>query len=373
MKKILGSLLIAINLFANDYFFKLDVDKNRAYINEPILLNLSFYKNMDLDYITSKFEPKIDNFEVRLLEKRVSGEDEFLITNYIYLLTPKVDGNFTLNLKAMVEEVTASSVEASTIGKNQANLDEALDKTITTTNLTPLNIEVLNNTLSFVGDIKIETKIDSTNIIANNPINFEVIVNFSGDIEKLQDINFTIEGVKIFTDEPKRVFNFYDRVGGTLKQKFALVANSTFTIPKIEFKYLNPKTNRVEIASSKEIIVEVQPNEEIVKRLLDEPKEDKSLEYLKEVLIYLSFTIFGFILCKIIKIPKREKKEISNYQEIENAKSAKELLQLLFKYNKNRDILKLIERVEKIAYSNSKENIKEIKREVIEILKNGHN
>ncbi len=370
MKKILGSFLIFINLFLyanenNNYFFETKIDKNRVYINEPIILNVSFFKDVNLDYTSSKFNPKIDNFEFRLLEKKLNRKDNYLITNYRYLITPQKDGVFNLNLNAVVEEVSASSLEASTVGKNQASLDEALDKNRKFLNLAPLYIEVLPNNLNFVGKIAVKSNIDATKVIANNPINFELIINFKGDIEKIQDINLSIYGVKIFTDEPKKEFYFADELKGIIKYKFALVANSNFIINKLNFKYLNPISNKIEISSTKEIKVEITPNIKIIKKLLDEPKDEISFEYLKNILVYLFFIIFGFILCKLIKIPKREKKEINNYEEIENAKTPKELLQILFKYSKNRDILKIIERVENIAYSNSKENFKNIKREIL--------
>ncbi len=371
MKKLLGNLLFFINLLcANEYFFETKIDKNRYYVNEPILLNVSFFKNENLNYTNSKFNPKIDNFEVKLLQEKVTKENEFFVTNYKYLLTPLIEGNFTLNLQANVEDVIVASLDANTLGRDNLTYAQDVNKNLKTIDLTPLNIEVLPNNQLFVGDIKVETKIDTTKTIANNPINFELIISFNGNIEKLQEFNLTIENVKIFNDKVKKEFYFDDKLRGVIKQKFALVSDLSFNIPKIEFKYLNPISNQIETAFSDEIKIEIQPNEQILKKLLDEPKNEFSFKYLIDGLTYLFFIIFGFILCKLIKLPKKKVKKPQIYEEIEKSKNAKELLKILFKYQQNREILKIIERIEKIAYSKSKESLEKIKKDLIKTMSN---
>ena len=109
-----------------------------------------------------------------------------------------------------------------------------------------ISVKPLPNNLELFGDYSLTSTVDKTSVDANQPVNLNISITGKGNIDDIQKYNLTVPNVISYADEPKIESTFQtDEYGGNFTQKIAFVAQSDYTIPKIELTYFNKNTNQV--------------------------------------------------------------------------------------------------------------------------------
>ena len=358
MKRHLGRYLILILIFksfliAEDYFFKVKVDKKKAYQREPILLEIDFYKKEDLNNISLNFTPKDRRFNFKRIMKRVEYKNGYEIEKFKYLVFAKSKGWFKIRLKPVV-----------IIDKSGSGLGLLKDKKIIKLKPIQLNIIQVKRGIDLVGEFNLTTSIDKSVILANEPIhlNFNFIKNIT-----LKDINLTYNNIKntsIYEDDLKIKKLSYKLE--KLTQKIAFVSDTNFTIPSLSIKYFNPNTKKVEVTKTDEFNITVYKDNKIYENLLDKTEPKKDIKYYENKIIkyfpYFAIFIFGFLIGKFfsIKLPKFKIKKITLYDGIKEAKNPKELIKILIPYVNYNGIL---EHIKTLEDKNLK--FKKVKKEIL--------
>ncbi len=358
MKRNLIRYLILIVIFksfliAEDYFFKVKVDKKKAYQREAILLEIDFHKKENLNNINLDFTPKDKRFNFKKVDRRVEYKDGYEIEKFKYLVFAKSKGWFKIRLKPVL-----------TIDKNNGGIGLLKNKKII--KLKPIQLEIIQvkRGINLVGEFNLTTSIDKPVVLANEPVhlNFNFIKNIT-----LKNINLTYNSIKntsIYKGDLKitKISNKLEK----LTKKIAFISDSNFTIPSLSIKYFNPKTKKVEITKTDEFNITVYKNNKIYKSLLDKIEPKKDIKYYENKIIkyfpYIAIFIFGFLIGKFsrIKLPKFKTKKITLYDEIKESKNKKEIIKLLLPYINKGEILEHIKMLEK-------ENLKfkKIKKEIL--------
>lgn len=340
MKRNLGRFIItfltlSIVLFAKeDYFFESKVSKRDIYLNEAVILQVEFHKREYLSNISIEFEPKSDkNFQIERIERRLLFKDGYQIERFKYLLFPNRVGKVELNLKPKLLIASKDAIKETTVGKD---LPVELYQKSKVINLDSIEFQVEKLNVKYVGEFKLESKIDKLKALENEPIHLRVKLKKPFTKTPI-DINYSIEGVKIFQrDLSFQKFDTYELI----EREFVFVSDRNFTIAPLEIKYLNPKTKEIEIAKSENYQIEIYRDEKIFSSLL-EHKEDNvesiksNIRYILTLYPYLVVFIIGVLFGKLLnfKILKREFKELSFKERVKRAKTNRELIQLLLPKN----------------------------------------
>ena len=210
--------------------------------------------------------------------------------------------------------------------------------------------------MELFGDYSLTSTVDKTFVDANQPVNLTISITGKGNIDDIQKYNLTISNVVSYADEPKIESTFQtDEYGGNFTQKIAFVAQSDYTIPKIELTYFNKNTNQVKTIHSEPINIKVinnNPNNSAVKietsnntstvsqkaqvENIENTKEDKNKIYIVLALIVL-LVILALLLFFRKKLTSKVEKDI--VQAIKKAKNDKELFELLLPYSKTSGII----------------------------------
>jgi len=116
-----------------------------------------------------------------------------------------------------------------------------------------------------VGSFRVKAKLSEKEVKAGESATLTVVLDGQGNIRDVSDPEFSIDGVKIYSDTPSiDVKSYDDKVVGEKVYKLALVPQSAdnIEIPGISVPYFNPQNERYEVASSAPLTLKVLPSEE---------------------------------------------------------------------------------------------------------------
>lgn len=354
MKKILGSffyIFFAISaIFADDYYFKASVLKKEAFVNEALLLQVDFYKKIELGTVVGVFKPKSNEFfEFKEYEISSKSTKEYAIDEFKYIVKPKKEGRHKLSLLGSVlifssEDIVGSSNHRDAMPISATNKKEIL--------IDEINFDIKKNSKQAVGEFDIKIEQSEAKVVRNEPAHFELMVEGIGDISDLKLPQITIENVKIFEQEPIQKEWIEDGIlHGKISKEFAVVSEKSFEIPSLEIEYFSPKeakniTKKTDIKKT-----EVALDEGFQDSLLDSKQEEETKEFVtieetKSYIFYLFLVVFGFFLGKIKINIQKSKKQNPIKEKIKNAKNQKELLLILLPYVENEKAKNIIDILE---------------------------
>jgi hypothetical protein len=255
--------------------------RNKIYQGEHITANLKLFAKVDIANINNLKFPSFDGFykqeldtpPLRNLEREtVNGEVYGTGVLRQFVLFPQKSGTLTISPCTMEVGVT-KRVQSS---RSRNIFDDFFGGTQIQTipreiKSYPVNITVLplpeGKPASFtnaVGQMKMETSMDKTEVKANEPITLKVVISGSGNIK--------------FTDAPKinfpPDFEMWDPKVNTNLNATATAGSKTFEyvmvprhggnykLPAIEFSYFDPQTKQYKSLHSEEYAITVEKGEE---------------------------------------------------------------------------------------------------------------
>ena len=370
--------VLPLLLFAEaDFKYELQVNKNTAFVNEPILLTFKVWqKNLKKKLIFFEFTP-IENRLVyisKMLKEDVIKEAGRQINIFQYLIFPKKAGKIVINFDFWIKTISKERLSDSNMGDfMRTKAIETIDKKI---EVKPLNLDIkpLPKKVSLVGDYELKVSIDKNQTEVQSPIYLTLILKGVGVLPKNINLKPDVENVRVFDDEPK-VSIQYEKDGVHYEGEFsyALLSEKDFKIPEIKIEGFSYTKNRVYQLKSSPLSISVK--EPKLNSLIDERDNPKSIyesfsnirEWFVYILIFASGYISAILVSSIRKFGYKRKEGNNFKKEVKSAKDAKTLLKLLLKEDSLRCRV-WIGKLEIEVYQGGKSNLKEIKKEILKSL-----
>jgi len=315
MKKSLASIIIflvflLLELSASTYKWSAKSDKQTAYVNEAILLTYVCVFSDSSELYTIDFNPVQDNkrFSIKLLKESQVLQDLKRVNTYEYIAYVKKAGPISFDFDVVMKKTTQESINSVIRG----HYDDSKSESFISTSIkqTPLSVKIKDTPSKLVGEFALKVKKEKLKVTAYEPYNLEIQIQGVGNFSNLDSIYFTIDGVKIFTDDAiLKTELTQDGEKGVWSQKFAFVSEKSFVIPEFSIEYFNLKTDMLEKLTFERVNVNVDKLIYKKEDLLD-PKVNKDSLYKLEYFYYLLTFLGGFLVAKLrFNLSKPEKTE----------------------------------------------------------------
>lgn len=361
-------------LQADDFTYRMDIDKHDPYVKEPVVLTLDLNQTNHDEVMFFKFDIKnSNNYTFQRLDIQEKGTHHNAKVRYTYLLYPLKAGDINITFDLLQMTTTDESIAYGFSGDR-----DNIKKMVTTDTqiILPalqLKVKPLPEGTLLVGDFSLTHKVKKHNAKAYEPLPIQVSIKGIG-FPPLLDALLPKEGnFTRFTEEPI-VQSFPSSKGtqSTVTYPMALSHKNSFTLPSIILKAFNPKiekTYTLEIPAQSFEIQKVEEDTLVDKVDLPEVlKEDWS--WLSNLLSYIIVFAAGYLTAVSIKWRKRQshKKDHPLIHKIKACKDEKGLLQVLMGAGSKRFSL-IIENLENSLYGNGKINFNRLKQDALNIVK----
>lgn len=334
MKKNLGRvffllmLFVSAELFATTYEWSAQIQKQKAYVNEPIYVHYTCAFSDRAELYSIEFNPsgEYEKFRVKSLHVNESIVDGKKISSYEFLLFAKEGGEIEVAFEALMKLTSRESIEEMVIGRDNVKKEDT-KKTVVKQEVFKLFIEETPSAL--VGDFALDVKKREPLVKAYEPYHLEIKIQGDGNFEALEPLRFEIEGVKIFAEDV--VLNqklTKEAQSGVWSQKFAFVGEKSFSIPKQEIEYFSLKTKKLEKLFFDAVDVKVEGG--FAKEELLDVVQKKEFVFDSAYLYYVLTFVAGFLVGKIKRKKSVQTKPSDTFlQKLKDVKSLDALMVLL--------------------------------------------
>jgi hypothetical protein len=328
-------------------------EQKEVYVGEPFVVTLLFKQKEGSGGIDSRFTPPtFEGFWLKEQSKPISyREGIYNITKIIYTLSAQRVGKLKIS-KAQVQIASrANRVDSWGMWIPQVKWKRY--------NSNDLNIDVkeLPQGVTLIGDFKISTEVDKTQIHQNEALNLVVKVEGVGNLEDIKSFKPYIDGVNVFDE--KIVIN-----KNTLTQKMAFVGDDDFTIPPFKLKFFDIQTKQIKTISTNEINIKVtgvKKDQSITIKRPDVKSEEQPLKTLKTtqtnspksmlILVFLVGLACGIVLMML------KSYRFSKKQKTPDIKDPKQLLIKLLPYKDDEEVKSIVEILEQNIYENAQKKV----------------
>ena len=359
-------LMLRILHAQEDVAYSFHLSTSTPYEREAVFLDVNISQLDHSKVMLFKFTLKNSNdysFHQVGLEEREKYHD--LQHEYRYLIYPKKSGEVKIEFE-MVKSLTDDDKVTYSISGDRDSV-KRLEKEDIEVNLKPmmLDVKALPKGVDLVGEFKLTHTLDKQETEAFDPINLKVELKGRGDVDPFELLTES-KNYRLFHQAPD-VKRFYSKEGATtdIKWEYAISAKESFTLPAIELKAFNPKSEKVYSLKIPEYTIKVDtPKEENLLDSEDVPVVSKSIdwEWWRWIFSYIFVFMAGFLmprdLFKRKKVATKSNEEILT-KKIKSAKSHKELLEILLAENSS-NYSKAIEALELVLYKGQKTPLSKI-------------
>ena len=334
MKKNLGRvffllmLFVSAELFATTYEWSAQIQKQKAYVNEPIYVHYTCAFSDRAELYSIEFNPsgEHEKFRVKSLHVNESIVDGKKVSSYEFLLFAKDGGEIEVAFEALMKLTSRESIEEMVIGRDNVKKEDT-KKTVVKQEVFKLFIEETPSAL--VGDFALDVKKREPLVKAYEPYHLEIKIQGDGNFEALEPLRFEIDGVKIFAEDV--VLNqklTKEAQSGVWSQKFAFVGEKSFSIPKQEIEYFSLKTKKLEKLFFDAVDVKVEGG--FAKEELLDVVQKKEFVFDSAYLYYVLTFVAGFLVGKIKRKKSVQTKPSDTFlQKVKDVKSLDALMVLL--------------------------------------------
>ena len=336
-----------------DFELDINISKNNLYLGENAILKLTFIKKADAESIQIQ-RPYIKNFFLKEINSTEITKNKQDIIHYNFLIIPQKSGKYKVGpLIAKIGKlvkintdnfIKIASLKYQNIYSNKLNI-----------NVKPIPKN------SIFGDFNISIK-SKNEIKANEPNNVTLKISGCGDFYSIEPFNLNIDNTTIYKRKPKLNLSIKNnKLCGVYTQTFSIIANNNYVIPSIKLKTFNGKIHTI---STPKIYVKVK-NPIKSENITYTKTSDNKLNLKFIILISLISLIVGIVI-GILFLKAYNYLKNSEYTKIKKA-NEKELLNILKKYEENKKIKEIMQKIEENIYKNAKNKIN--KKEIIKIIK----
>ena len=361
---------------SNIFDLTISVDKTQAYVGEEIYLTMRFKYKKDTQIYDLQFSnPNFESFWSKSLQAPKPPSDKLYVVQELkYLLFAQKSGILKIPPLKIIA-VLPSKNSFSNFFKSTTTSKKIYSNSL------KLDIKPLPEDIYLVGDFKIKSTVNKTNIKAGEAVSLQLEISGRGNIDDLEEYNLDIGLATVYDNPSTKDFNIKNgKYGGVYKKTYSIVANEDFTIPSIRLKYFDKRNNKIKTISTKEYKIKVSKTTTKTPKLetksITQPKEiikEKivyiNTDFYKLILSFIGGFVIAILICGLIyffKNKEKKKKEFPLQKSIRHSASSSELLKKLIPFvNIDTNLDKMIYTLE----NNTFKDLKSIKKEIIEILK----
>ncbi len=358
----------AIKAGANpNFLISMIANKKSVYVGEPITVKIIFKQKRDVQVAGIRFNsPSFPGFWVKSdnQDKKIVVGD-YVIHNLTYVLIPQNPGQKT------IPPVKVEIAKRVSVRDAFSFMLQRIKWRNLYSNDLKIDVKPLPNGVSLFGKFSITASVDKKVTKANKPVNLTLKIKGSGNIDDIDPYELKISGATVYKDKPKRdTYLENGEYKGVFTQKFAIVADSSYTIPPIKFRYFDKELKKVVTIKTKPIKIEVKGGVSNVTHKIETKESIPQAKVIKKVIakeghpyekwIFLIVgLVFGFLSAKIRKPNfKKDSSERSIVYEIKHAKNDKELLKILLPFSSKSSAIKgIIDKLEENIYLGKKSKI----------------
>lgn len=362
---------------SNIFDLEIISEKNEVYVGESFILKLVFkYKKYSQIVDLSFEQPNFQNFWFKQLnETKKYEENDYVVQELNFLLFPLKKGLLEISpLKIQAQVIDASKDSYSLFSRASSNVNIY-------SNSLSIKSKKLPDGVDLVGNFNIRATVDKKDIKKGESISYRVEIDGVGNIDDVKDIKLNIPDATVYENKPEIKSSFKNNsYGGTYIKVFSIIPNKSITIPSVKLKYFNKEDSEVIVKNSENYTIKVKDIQvsSSYTKLEKAVKNDESKQVIKVVeksslknnILYFSLGIIVTLLILglywyVINSKKQKVlDDISLVKKVKSSKTKDELLKTLAVYiNINQKLDELIFKLEK------SEDIKDIKKEIISLLK----
>ncbi len=370
------------------YILEMKLDKHDIKVGESVRLDLKFKQKRGTK--ADKIElspPDLKNFWVKEIKGvKQSIEGDYIVQTYSYMLFAQKPGDFTI--PSVVANIGTKVRRRNSIGGfSDPFFDDPFFNSFISSlewkkifsNEEKLHVEALPDNLEVYGDFNIEVKADKREVSAGKPVNITITITGEGNVDDIEKFEMDIPQAVVYADEPKIQSGLHDgKYVGKFTQKIAVIADSDFVVPSLEFSYFDSKTRKKRTKRTSPIKIKVkasaasaiEPKIETSKTLQEEIKRSDRQKseisnpvetenqngYLYLFVGALLGSLFTYLVLRYEPSKKRIEKPVVD--RIKRAKDDKELYDILLAFaNKGEYIKAILKKLEENIYKNKKNSI----------------
>jgi len=232
----------------SNFKIEMQLNKSKIYLGEPVVVTVHFSQKRVVDVIRLEYQkPEFGAFFSKLIGKERSyTKGQYTVHELKYLLIAKTEGNLTIEpARAKIAERIRNAQSGGWFSDIPQWSSIASKSSL---------LEVLTPSVEYdvVGDYNITDTLDTLEVKANKPIHLNIKLEGEGSLEDFEGIVFSIDGVTIYGDEPKKESHLVgDMVQSHYLQSFVFIAEHDFTIPSQTIKVYDNKRNRLTLLKTK--------------------------------------------------------------------------------------------------------------------------
>ena len=256
--------------------------KKEVYIGEPVVVEAKIYAQIDIlqvdDFLTFSFEgpaQKIDvsgQHEAKRSYEEIAGRQLMTFDMGRTVYYPELDGTFEISpfeMLLLYDDPRRLFPERAKIRSNESML-----------RVKPLPENAPNGFAGAVGDYKIRSIVDRSEVDQGKVVAYTVEVSGKGNIENLELPKFKFpSGVMLYGDPEIEDSIFITRTGLSGKKRitYYLQMNKAkdIRLEPLKLVYFNPESEKYESRYSNEIEIKVAPSDDVVDLQLADQVDDE--------------------------------------------------------------------------------------------------
>ena len=349
----------------SDFKIKLSVNKNKAYIGEPIIFKIKFFQKKDTSPQSIEIQrPSFNDFIAKQISKKEYTDKGFNITEYSFLLIPQKAGDYKLG--PILAKIGYLSKETPFNDPFFNLMTSSLKYKNIFSNEVDLNVSAIAQN-SVYGEFRAKLTADKTKIKANEPVKITLEIKGCGDFYDLPDFKLNIPDATVYENSPKiKTFIKNGKLCGTYTKEFTVISNQNISVPAIEFKTFD---GEIKTVKTNRILITVQNSHKTKNTPLQKEIKQKIIyktqtNYIMLFLVFVIGVIVGILSTYVIKLKLPENDNI--IRKIKKA-DEKELFNILLEYSYHPEIEKILKDLEENIYNNKHNKIN--KKQIIKIIK----
>lgn len=246
-----------------ELFVEVQLDKERAYVGEEILLSIWLYSRVDILNVTSVVFPDLDGFWIGDIANPTQLSARMQEVNgvpyRVYLLSRKA----IFGLREGKLEIEPATVEV-TVGGRGFSRGRTLRRSSR-----PLEVELLplppteeNLPVGGVGSFRLSSSATPASVRVGDPVTFRLMVSGHGNLPSILFPRLPeIEGMRAFEPTVTEAIDVSSgHYGGSKTREIVLIPErpGRFEIPSLPWLYFDPVTERYERLETEAFTIEVR-------------------------------------------------------------------------------------------------------------------
>lgn len=348
----------------DDYLLSIKASPQEFYLGDEAILEIIFKekKSITSNQQASIILPEIKGLTFIKTNKSTQSSDEsYNIHTINYRVIANNFGQFKLP-----SVVVSIGQQRNSIFGNFAPVNQAGKLKKIHSNSLTLTVKPLPDDLTIIGDLNINSSIDSATVKQGQAVNLVVNIQGSANFEDIPPFELAIDNATIYSNEAEFTYNQW-------QQKFAIVGAQDFTIPSLKLDYFDKRSNTKKTLTTEPIDISVIGAKPIAnKKINNQPITAKSngnlvMNNLKYSYL-LAGVVIGILFGWLLSIYKNHSpaRNQNLIRQIKLARNDKALFDLLLPLNLT-ELSIILQQLEANIYKNAQYKIR--KKDIINVIK----